>query len=281
MSLVSFENSEIILQGQRVHSLHFRGSTSQHEYQEGVLLISLGEFRFKKTALHVLDGTAIYSNDARRYPYITVSEGSRIFADRLDVKNNSFVALDAYASFLSGRAHVEKGFYGSVELFNQSLWTVRANKNALENDHKKVPYCVGSSIFFVRLIDSFIFFQKPRNDFYQTLRVRRLDDDYGLDYAYVVGEDARLYVNAYLTETGKSKGIKADKLLIYGDVYGKSKVHIIDVSVASKKIKNHSKGKQKDDKKDSLSVSIIQVYGKAAEDSFKLTTDYVALRGAP
>ncbi|WP_375623932.1 hypothetical protein [Bartonella sp. TT119HLJHH] len=65
MSLVSFENSEIILQGQRVHSLHFRGSTSQHEYQEGVLLISLGEFRFKKTALHVLDGTAIYSNDAR------------------------------------------------------------------------------------------------------------------------------------------------------------------------------------------------------------------------
>ncbi|WP_375675912.1 hypothetical protein [Bartonella sp. CL42QHWL] len=79
MSLVSFENSEIILQGQRVHSLHFRGSTSQHEYQEGVLLISLGEVRFKKTALYVPNGTAIYSNDARRYPYITILEGFAYF----------------------------------------------------------------------------------------------------------------------------------------------------------------------------------------------------------
>ncbi|WP_375674349.1 hypothetical protein [Bartonella sp. CL100XZDX] len=147
MSWVSFENSEIILKGQGAHGLHFRGSSSQTEYQEGELLTSLGEVRFKKTALYVPNGTAIYSNDARRYPYITVSEGSRIFADRLlDVKNNSFVALDAYASFLGGGAHIEKGSYGSVELFNQSQWTVGANKNALKNNHKKGPYFIDSSV---------------------------------------------------------------------------------------------------------------------------------------
>ncbi|WP_375629197.1 hypothetical protein [Bartonella sp. TT67HLJMS] len=98
-------------------------------------------------------------------------------------------------------------------MFNQSQWTVRANKNALKNNHKKVPYFVDSFLSFLRLIDISIFFRKPRNDFFQTLRIRRLDDDHGLDYAYVAGGDARLYVNAHLAVNGKSKRIKADKLL--------------------------------------------------------------------
>ncbi|WP_273723974.1 autotransporter outer membrane beta-barrel domain-containing protein [Bartonella sp. AU18XJBT] len=277
MSWVSFENSDIILKGHGAHGLHFRGSSSQTEYQEGEALTSLGEVQFKKTALYVPNGTAIYSNDARRYPYITASDGSHIFADQLlDVKNNSFVALDAYASFLVGGAQVEKGSYGGVELFNKSQWTVRANENTLKNNHKKGPYFIDSSVSFVRLIDSSIFFSKPRNGFYQTLRVGRLDDDHGLGYAYVAGGDARLYVNAHLATNGKSKTVKADQLLIHGDVYGKTKVYIVNPSVTlgkgnTLKVK---KGERHD-------ASIIQVYGKAAEDSFKLATGYVALRGAP
>ncbi|WP_375656240.1 hypothetical protein [Bartonella sp. MR63HLJHH] len=168
MSGIFFENTEILIKGQGVHGLYFRGAPSQYEYQEGELLTSLGEFRFKKTALHIPYGRAIYINDARRYSYITILEDSRIFADRLlDVKNNSFVALDAYASFLAGGAHIEKGSYGSVALFNRSQWTVRANKNALKNNHKKVLYFVDSFLSLVRLIDSSIFFRKPRNDFFR------------------------------------------------------------------------------------------------------------------
>ncbi|WP_330169118.1 autotransporter outer membrane beta-barrel domain-containing protein [Bartonella grahamii] len=276
MSLVSFKNSNILLKGEGVHGLHFRGSPSQDKYQEGELLTSLGEFRFKKTDLRVPNGTAIYSSDARRYPYITASEGSHIFADRLlDVRNNSFVALDAYASFLAGGAQVEKGSYGSIELFDKSQWTVRASKNLLSSEHKKDSFYADSSVSFVRLIDSSIFFHKPQSGYYQKLHVGSVEDN-SSDYVYVAGRDARLYVNAHLATNGKSKTVKADQLLIHGDVYGKTKVYIVNPSVTPGK-GNTLKVK----KGERHSASIIQVYGKAAEDSFKLATGYVALRGAP
>ncbi|SSZ39265.1 hypothetical protein [Bartonella grahamii] len=35
MSGIFFENTEILLKGQGVHGLHFRGAPSQYEYQEG------------------------------------------------------------------------------------------------------------------------------------------------------------------------------------------------------------------------------------------------------
>ncbi|WP_375666441.1 autotransporter outer membrane beta-barrel domain-containing protein [Bartonella sp. TT121SHDZB] len=275
MSLVSLENSKILLKGDGAHGLHFRGSPSQNKYQEGELLTSLGEVRFKKTVLYVPDGTAIYSDDAKRYPYITASEGSRIFADRLlDVKNNSFVALDAYASFLTGGAQVEKGSYGSVELFNQSQWTVRASKSALKKNGKG-PYFVDSSVSFVSLINSSILFNKPQSGYYQRLHVGSVDDQ-SSDYAYIAGGDVRLYVNAQLATNGTRKNVKADKLLIYGNVYGKTKVYIVNPSVTL------GKGKTLKVKEgDRHDASIIQVYGKAAEDSFKLAAGYVALRGAP
>lgn len=274
MSLVTLENSEIILKGHGAHGLHFRGNPSQYKYQEGELLTSLGEVRLKKTALHVPDGTAIYSDDARRYPYIIASEGSRIFANRLlDVKNNSFVALDAYASFLAGGTQVEKGSYGGIELFNKSQWTVRASKNALGKKGKD-PYFADSAVSFVRLINSSILFNKPQNGYYQRLHVGSIEDQ-SSDYAYIAGGDARLYVNAHLDTNGTSKDVKADTLVIYGDVYGKTKVYIVNPSVALEKGKTLSK------KGDRHDTSIIQVYGKAAEDSFKLATNYVALRGAP
>lgn len=276
MSLVALENSKIVLKGHGAHGLHFRGNPSQNKYQEGELLTSLGEVLLKKTALHVPDGIAIYSDDARRYPYITVSEGSRIFADQLlNVKNNSFVALDAYASFLTGGAQVEKGSYGSVELFNQSKWTVRASGDLLRSDHKKGLSFVDSSVSFVRVIDSSIFFSKPQSGYYQRLHVGSIEDNPS-DYVYVAGGDARLYVNAHLDANSISKNVRADTLLIYGDVYGKTKVYIVNPSVTL------GKGKTLKVKKgDRHGTSIIQVYGKAAGDSFKLATDYVALRGAP
>ncbi|WP_142417042.1 autotransporter outer membrane beta-barrel domain-containing protein [Bartonella massiliensis] len=276
MSFVSFENSKIILKGHGAHGLHFRGSSSQYEYQKGELLTSLGEVRFKKTELHIPNGTAIYSDDARRYPYITASEGSKIFADQLlDVKNNSFIALDAYASFLRGGAQVEQGSYGSIELFNQSQWTVKASKNLLSSKLKQDSSVADSSISFLGLIDSSIFFSKPQNGYYQRLHVGSVEDQ-SSDYAYVAGGNARLYVNANFVTNSENKNVKADQLVIYGDVYGKTKVHIVNPSVIT------GKGRILVAKKgDCHGASIIQVYGNAAEDSFKLATDYVALRGAP
>ncbi len=54
-------------------------------------------------------------------------------------------------------------------------------------------------------------------------------------------------------------------------------MQVVEISAATAQGKGRSQGEQKE----SPSVSIIQVYGKAEADSFKLATDYVALRGAP
>lgn len=265
-SKVVFENSDITVKGRGARGMSFQGNSLQEDYEEGEALVQLGELEFKKTAFKVPDGTAIYIDDSKRYPYITASEGARIFADRLlEVKNHSYVVVDADASFLVGGTRIDKNSYAEIELSNKSKWTLTPGENNKWRD---------SSVSFVRNIDSSIFFQKPKNGRYQTLRIGAAD--LVSDYAYVA-KNARLIVNASLTTDGQNKGIKADKVLIYGDVYGNTKVHVVEVPVNSKKGKSLSQ----DDKRDSHSVSVIQVYGKAAADSFKLATGYVALRGAP
>ncbi|WP_208441237.1 autotransporter outer membrane beta-barrel domain-containing protein [Bartonella raoultii] len=276
LSGVVFEKSNILLKGHGAHGLHFRGGPLQDEYEDGELLVSLGEFQFKNTALQVPDGTAIYSDDARRYPYITASEGSRIFADMLfEVKNNSYIVIDAYASFLAGGAHVEKDSYASVELFDKSQWTVRANKNALENRKQKDSYFIDSSVSAVRLVNSSIFFHKPQNGYYQRLKVGNLGDNYSY-YAYAAGGDARLYVNAYLTAYNQTKELKADQLVIYGDVYGSTKLYVRSVS-SDPGVKANSRKAHKSHH----SISVVRVHGKAQKDSFKLPVGYIALKGAP
>ncbi len=275
LSWVVFEKSNIMLKGRGARGLYFRGDSLQDNYQEGELLVNLGTFHFKNTAFRIPDGTAIYSDDARRYPYITASEGTRIFADTLlDVKNNSYVGIEADASFLAGGAHVEKDSYASVELFNKSQWTVRASKNAFEKSKGQDSYFVDSSISFVRLIDSSIFFHKSQNGHSQRLQVGVLDDS-ATDYAYVAGGDARLYVNAYRTADKRGNLLNADQLLIRGNVYGSTKVYVRGVASNPETKENFSKNNNVD------SISVVQVYGKAKQDSFKLPVGYVALGGAP
>ncbi|WP_273756953.1 autotransporter outer membrane beta-barrel domain-containing protein [Bartonella sp. MM73XJBT] len=265
-SKVVFENSDITVKGRGARGMYFQGNSLQEDYEEGEALVQLGELEFKKTAFKVPDGTAIYIDDSKRYPYITASEGARIFADRLlEVKNHSYVVVNADASFLVGGTRIDTNSYAEIELSNKSKWTLTPGKNNKWRD---------SSVSFVRNIDSSIFFQKPKNGRYQTLHIGA--DDLVSDYAYVA-KNARLIVNASLTTDGQNKGIKADKVLIYGDVYGNTKVHVVEIPVNSRKGKSLSQ----DDKKSSHSVSVIQVYGEAAEDSFKLAAGYVALRGAP
>ncbi|GAA5100859.1 autotransporter outer membrane beta-barrel domain-containing protein [Bartonella acomydis] len=270
---VVFEDSDITVKGHGARGMYFQGNSSQEDYEKGEALTKLGEIFLKKTFFKVLGGTAVYIDDARRIPYITVSDGSRIFANRLlEVKNNSQVVIEANASFLVGGAHIDKSSYAEIELSNNSKWTVTPGKN---NNGKSIQFA-DSSVSFMRVIDSSIFFQKPKDAHYQTLQIGRLDDDNSLDYAYVAS-NAHLVVNASLATNGQNKGIKADKLLIYGDVYGKTKVRVVEVSAASAQGRNH----RQDKKKENHSVSIVQVYGKAAADSFKLAAGYVALRGTP
>ncbi|EJF82573.1 autotransporter outer membrane beta-barrel domain-containing protein [Candidatus Bartonella washoeensis] len=272
-STVIFENSNITVNGSETRGLYLNGTLSEDGYVNGEAAV-YGKIQFKKTDFYVPNGTAIYIDNAKRIPYISALERSYIGANRLlDVKNNSSVAVEADASFFIGGAYVEKGSYAEVELSNNSKWTITPERN---NNQKSVR-STDSSVSFMRIINSSIVFQKPQNGYYQTLHIGSVEDNPN-NYAYISGGDARLYVNAHFSTKGKSKGrIKTDKLLIYGNVYGKTKVHVVDVSAASVQGEKRSQGKHKN----THSVAIIQVYGEAAEDSFELAGGYIALRGAP
>ncbi|WP_338070267.1 MULTISPECIES: autotransporter outer membrane beta-barrel domain-containing protein [Bartonella] len=261
---VVFENSDITLHGRETCGLYLKGNFSQEEYIEAEALAALGRIQFKKTNFNVLNDTAIYIDDAKRFLYITMLEGGHLFADRfLDVNAN--VAVETDAPFFVGGTRIDKNFYVEVGLFNQSQWTVTLRKNNKWH---------ASSVSFVKDIDCSISFQRPRDGHCKTLRIGKLDDDNGLDYAYA-GNDSRLFINASLATTDNQvRGIEADKVLIYDNIYGKTKVSIIEVSG---KERSHNKATQGDNK----GVSIIQFYEKAEEDSFKLAADYVTVKRMP
>ncbi|WP_375676737.1 hypothetical protein, partial [Bartonella sp. CB21SXKL] len=65
---------------------------------------------------------------------------------------------------------------------------------------------------------------------------------------------------------------KTDRLLIHGDVSGKTTVHVQFVAGNQGEVVGNGNAK---------SISLIQVSGKAAEDSFQLSSTYIALEGLP
>lgn len=264
-------NTNIILKGHGTHGLHFQGGLSDYEYIEGEALSKLGEFQFKKATLKAFDGTAVYVDNSRRVPYITVSDDSRIFADLLlEVKNNSYAVIEANNSSLAGGARIDNNSYAELELSNKAQWTVTPRKSNDQRNEKSTE----SSISFMRLVDSSVFFKKPQDDRYQVLRIGRLGDNYS-DYTYVAHGDARLHINASFSTDNQA--VKADKVLIYGDVYGTTKVYVISVPEKLKSKVKKSKGSQGS----ARGVSVIQVYGKATENSFKSSVPYITLKGSP
>ncbi|EJF83311.1 autotransporter outer membrane beta-barrel domain-containing protein [Candidatus Bartonella washoeensis] len=279
MSGVFIQNSDITIKGRESRGLYFRGSSSEEEYEQGELLTLLGEFQFDKSSFKVPDGTAIYSDNVRRTPYITLLEGSRISGDLLlDVKNHSFVAVEAIASSLVGGTRVDSSSYGGIELSDKSKWTVTPRKRSSQGDSQRTD----SSLSLVRLVDSSIVFEKPKGGNYQTLYIR--DGKSFSDYVYAAAGDARLYVNAYLGSSGDiSKAeSKADKLVIYGDVYGTTTVYVQELVRRSKKgVKRQLSKAKMGNQNTNRGVSIVQVYGNAKENSFKLSGGYAVMKGSP
>ncbi|WP_019220128.1 autotransporter outer membrane beta-barrel domain-containing protein [Bartonella florencae] len=291
VSEVFMKDTDVTVKGDGAFGLYFRGSSSQEEYLEGELLFTFGDLQFDKTSFKVPDGTVIYSDDARRHPSITLLEGSRFSGDLLlDVKNNSFVTIEAIASSLVGGTRVDSGSSAGVELFDNSQWTVKPTKQSnVSEEEKKLQQDsqrYTSSLSLVRLADSRIIFQQPTDGRFQTLQIGPLDGGGLIDYAYAAAGKASLHVNAYLNhgrlgDTGKEGG-EADQVIIYGDVYGTTTVYVNEIARRSKA---RGKAEQSETKVEgdnsNPGVSIIQVHGKADKDSFKLPGGYGVLNGKP
>ncbi|AGF74893.1 autotransporter [Bartonella australis AUST/NH1] len=221
--------------------------------------------RLERASLSVPDNVALYASDAEYS--IHLSQGAEISGDLLlDVNGGSFVSIFADDSSLKGGSRVGKGASAHLSLSNGSTWIVTQRKWK----GPQVRYSASnvgdsfSSISFVSLSDSSIIFERPTSTGYQTLSIGN-----GVKEVYVADGDARLYLNA-----GGLPGNQAsDQLFIHGDVFGTTTIHVRSIPEGSERNMRN--------KEDSPVISLIQVSGKAQEDSFRLGSGYVTLNGLP
>lgn len=220
-----------------------------------------------RTSFTVPNSAAIYSRKSGGV--VRLLDNSKLSGDLLlKVEDGSFVKVSVDASTLVGGTRVDVDSSVDFRLTNGSKWTLLRPKNEslLGSDSIGV-----SSISLIHLIDSSIIFEKPKTnivDGYQTLRVGR-----GKGEVYKAQGNARLYFNTYLNKGGALTNQKTDRLLIHGDVEGKTIVHVQSVS--------GSPGGGTGFEGSNKGISIIQVSGRAEEDSFKLDSDYITLDGLP
>ncbi|UTO28036.1 autotransporter outer membrane beta-barrel domain-containing protein [Bartonella harrusi] len=223
-----------------------------------------GEVSLKKTDFEVLKSVAIYGNNSGGR--VSLENKTTLSGDLLlKAENNSNILVSVDHSVIAGGARVDKSSYAQLDLTNGSGWFLK--RSVHENLRASDSGCIDSCVSSVNLVNSRIEFMplESAESEYQTLRIGD-----GKGVVYKAQGDVSIHLNARLNPNDPSDNQVTDRLVIHGDVEGKTTVHVRGVS-----------GNVGEEKNTPHSVSVIQVYGKAARDSFQLNGDYVALRNSP
>ncbi|MET3590431.1 hypothetical protein ABID23_001541, partial [Bartonella silvatica] len=237
-----------------------------------------------KTSFIVPNSTAIYSS--KFYSSVNLTKGTELSGDLL-LRADDKASLKIFAdnSTLSGGARVDESSITLLKLMNHSKWTLSRPQYQKAQSSDSIGI---SSISRVHLSDSSIIFKQPEAnmvDGYQTLCVgegaKVVYSPVGEIRVRVGGEgavystegNAHLHLNTYLNKGGALQDQKTDRLLVHGDVEGQTIVHVHAVP--------ESPGGGTGSGGNNHGISIIQVSGKAKEDSFKLDGDYIALDNLP
>ncbi|WP_192813136.1 autotransporter outer membrane beta-barrel domain-containing protein [Bartonella rattaustraliani] len=254
LSRIHIEDSKIIATGNK-YGMHFDMNKKDKELGSEMVFL-------KNSVLEAPSGTAIHSSKSSTY--LSVTEGTKISGDLLlTAEKGTSVAILADSSSLSGGTRVSEDAIAELYLTEGSKWVLTQRKE----EGLQVFNSGFSSISFVKLSKSTIAFENPMSQRYQTLYIGK-----GKEEAYSAQDSAHLYLNTHLNSDGSFNKRKTDRILIHGDVSGKTTVHV-QFLVGDQEEKIGDENAQ--------TVSIIQVSGKAAEDSFQLSVPYIALEGLP
>ncbi|WP_026500772.1 autotransporter outer membrane beta-barrel domain-containing protein [Bartonella grahamii] len=262
--------SNIFVEGNAFNGMRFFWEAVLNDKK--TIIPGKGSVHLTKTTVMAPESTAIYSRQFETS--VKLSQHSKISGDSLlKAVEHSNVKIEADASTLVGVTHVDESSTAKIELKNGSKWILSRPKvdklhNSDASGSKLGDYSFISS---VNLTDSSLIFEELKSkttDGYQTLLIGK-----GSGTVYRAQGDARLYLNAYLDKGGALQEQKTERLLINGDLEGKTTVHVYSVPGSS--------GALTGDGGNDQGISIIQVYGKAAEDSFQLNGGYVTLEASP
>ncbi|WP_455473902.1 autotransporter family protein [Bartonella sp. B30(2025)] len=271
------KNSRISVQGKGSHGIHFLGSDPLEEQENEEDVEGEGKPLPKVSLVNIKDDTILFVEDVAIYGdalshgvvslvYSTISSENLL----LKAQNGAFIKVLADASSIQGGTSVDNNSNAGIYLQNSSRWILpqRQRNNLHESDDKDV-----SSISFVSLKDSAIRFAKSKHHpFYDYQKLYIGNGEWG-GSVYEAEGGAKIYFNTHLSAKGLHDNKQTDRVLINGDVSGKTVVYVNPV------LENFKKDAKS--KKDSKGISLIQVAGKAHQDSFMLHGDYVALDGSP
>ncbi|PIT69281.1 autotransporter outer membrane beta-barrel domain-containing protein [Bartonella tribocorum] len=272
VSKVNLKSSSVTVKGKGSYGVYLRGEKPWRKGEGQKEEISLEEEKaparleivnLDTTNFSVLDDVALYGRNVISGVVSLMKSTLRSESALLKAEKGASITVLAIDSTLEGGAHVDKDSNAELYLGKNSTWILPQN---LQKDQRD------SSISLVSLMDkSSIKFKRQESssvDDYQTLRVGR-----GKGEVYKAKDGAHIHLNTYLNEGGDLDHQKTDRVLIHGDVSGKTMLHVRAVAGSPGGYTGRGRNDQ--------GLSVVQVSGQAEQDSFQLEGGYVALNKLP
>ncbi|EJF92264.1 outer membrane autotransporter barrel domain-containing protein [Bartonella elizabethae F9251 = ATCC 49927] len=236
------------------------------------------EINLTDTKLLVEKGVGINTNESIGKVNL---KNSKILADTLfknDIQETEPVemfTLTADHSVLQGGVRNKEKGKTSFDLKNETTWTLKISENEKDAEGKLLDIAqrARSDISVLGLNNSSIIFDKPTEGHYQTLHIGSGKPE--TKAVYNATGDAKIYFNTKWTDGTPITEQETDHLLIHGDVSGSTTVYIQSDLGDKESVINAS------DPSNIGGLSLIQVSGKADENSFKLAHGYITRGGSP
>ncbi|VEJ45862.1 autotransporter outer membrane beta-barrel domain-containing protein [Bartonella vinsonii] len=271
---VNLESSDVKVNGNNSYGIYFQrgkpwgGLDNEEASKEEETLGRLKVINLQRTMFSAQDD-AIYSTD-KTFGVVSLTQ-STLSSDSLLLKaeKGASVAVLAVASTLEGEAYVDEDSTAKFYLGDGSTWILQKKRHREQGEAGLKGV---SSVSLVNLIsNSSIKFTSSKPDetyTYQTLSIGK-----GTGEVYKAQDGAHIYLNTYLNSGGPMNNQKTDRVLIYGDVSGKTTVHVRGVSGSPRALTGNGGNDE--------GISIIQVSGQAEQDSFQLDGGYVTADHSP
>ncbi len=237
------------------------------------------EINLTNAKLHIKNGIGINVDESTGT--VNLGKKSEIRADVLLVtkasaeENDLAFTLNSDNSILEGRAKVINSPKTIFNLQNNTQWIVKTSTNEKDDDGNLLDIAQRSrsDISTLNLDNSSIVFEKPTDDHYQTLHIGSGKPD--TQEVYNATGDAKIYFNTAWSDGAAINDQKTDRLLIHGDVSGNTSVYVTGRLEENNIEANTSAAANV------RGLSLIQVSGKAEENSFKLVNGYTTRDGLP
>ncbi|MBB4076801.1 outer membrane autotransporter protein [Bartonella fuyuanensis] len=295
---INIKKTNISVQGKGTYGLYFYGlepdewfrvsvSANEKLLKDKNVIRGKASVQLSQTNFTVPEGIAVYNTGDDGFgakATLELLEDTKISGDLLlKAENNSSLLVKAYSSTLTGGIRTEDTARIALQLRNSSTWYLT------KSQYQGLQEATVSSLSTLSLFDSTLVFEKYVSQDYQTLHIgnriynradsQALDDidkTAGMDdvgnKVYSAGGNSRIKMSTFMNNDGSFDPKKTDRILIYGDVAGTTLIEL-------EKFQKTSDEKVIDESHQS--VSIIQVFGEAKENTFKLLSDYVAVNGFP